>query len=276
MSTTNSELSSVSSVFSNRAKRLGISERRLKSEIQQYILNTEQIKALLKKHGYSDDVINRAIQRYSTRQYPLAVTNISPIGKPTAFIVNNKDMMMYTSGNPSTADAIHNIVNIHEFDHVNQFLRGDGGIEFSKQLSKEIGMPVRNIFISEAAAKEMDISKNVYHYLLDEADGYSETIARIGQIKDAFHLAPGENLTMQMLNAAESKYATSFLDNDITPLFKIIKDKKAFLQFANSPSVKKYVGVLTGAAMLNSADGELTSFDNINNQNATINYLNIF
>lgn len=70
-------------------------------------------------------------------------------------------------------------------------------------------------------------------------------------MKDFLGLEPGENLTMDMLKFIIQNYTNYVGIDNISYFFKLIKDPKKFIDFANTPSVKKYAGMFTGAVVGN-------------------------
>ena len=91
------------------------------------------------------------------------------------------------------------------------------------------------------------IANKISDYILNESNGGTEIIARIGQIKDFLGLRAGEDLTEDMLRYAMQNYKNYVGVDTMSYFFDIIKNIKNFVKFANTPSVKKYAGMLTGA-----------------------------
>lgn len=213
--------------YKYRAARLGVDPDAYKQMIQDNLSwNAMDYKQwLIKELGFPEDKANLFVQKGYVR--PSVHWNTR---HKKGRIVNSPTFKVYTKTHMDPYDSYW-LANVHEFTHLLQRSGADTNSKF-----------IRNI-LNESQVNRMtdifDFSKlplKAKQYMLH--DGGTEIIARIGQLKDALGLKPGEDLTKEMFDYLKTNYTKWFDDNAMTQFFESVINIDNFIKFANSPSVK--------------------------------------
>ena len=126
----------------------------------------------------------------------------------------------------------------HEFEHLEDIMRRPWSIR------NTVEHPVvESNQISYSPSTTTPLFKKAFDLSLIDADtaeyfgltkeDATELAARFTQIKDWLGLGPGDKFTVEQLKDAAQKYPTQVMDNNMTALFKAIKDWDAATEWGN-------------------------------------------
>lgn len=229
--------------YKYRAERLGISpEEYINIKNKNKVFDQESYQKFLVDAGISQSGASSRVSRLFDPAHPERLTpHMRPIylpnGKVDAVIYNSISSPYYSKFPANKVNDLQAIGDNHEFTHLRQFKHGDFQNDFMHRAAHEVGLDYNDIFHN---GDRMD--PETYNYLT--SDGGTEIVARIGQLKDAIGLKKGEEFTRPMFNYLEQNYGRKMMDNFMSDMFSLIKDKDKFVKLMNSPSIKKYAGGL--------------------------------
>lgn len=278
--------------LANQAKRFGVTAEQLRKEVENYMLPIGNSASYFETVGGYSPAEALSIQNMLDNRFRQIGPYFGyiPNKSRTAnlpFIINDRSSFANMG---SAGQDVFDIVNLHEATHLHQFLQGDSNLTFVKNWFKDAGVTPKQVFtnVTIPFSKFTDpvvyrAHKNVDNYLFGSSKGFTEILARMQQLKNAFDLDPYEDFTLEMFYKAKFYYAKDIYDNNMNDFFDRIIDPEAFVKLMNSKYAKKYLKVAAGMAATGAGINEAVSNEpkqtlkrggNINKDKHVVKYFN--